>query len=161
MDIPSKVVKMSKYERLARMMKIMILIRARRKLNRFDLAEECEVSVRTIQRDINSLNHAGVPVFWSDNGYEIMPDFFLPPMNLCLEEVFHLAIAAKASCEGMGGSHQRKIESALSKIVAGLSEEMRDRLEVAMDIAASSGKRYSQILDELDEYIPEFSGALC
>ena len=144
---------MSKYERLARMMKIMILIRARKKLCRRDLAEECEVSVRTIQRDINSLSYAGVPIFWTEDGYEIMPDFFLPPMNLSLEEVFYLVIAAKASCEGKGESHRRKIESALSKIIAILSDETRDQLEAAMDVAVSEGKKFSQLLDEVDEYI--------
>jgi predicted DNA-binding transcriptional regulator YafY len=143
------------------MLKIMILIKARRSQGRMELATECEVSVRTIQRDINSLNYAGVPVIWSDNGYEIMPDFFLPPLNLCLEEAFYLAIAVKASCEGMEESHQRKIESALSKIVAGLPDETRELLEVAIDMATSSGKKYSQILCELDAYGPEFSEALC
>ena len=140
---------MSKYERLARMMKIMILIKARRNLNRRDLAEECEVSVRTIQRDINSLSYAGVPIFWAEDGYEIMPDFFLPPVNLNLEEALYLAIAAKASCEGKGESYQRKVESALSKIVASLPSEVQGQVSATMSIATSEGKSYSQILAEL------------
>jgi predicted DNA-binding transcriptional regulator YafY len=131
------------------MMKIMILIKARRNLNRGDLAQECEVSVRTIQRDINSLSYAGVPIFWAEDGYEIMPDFFLPPVNLNLEEALYLAIAAKASCEGKGESCQRKVESALSKIVASLPSEVQGQVSATMSIATSEGKSYSQILAEL------------
>jgi len=146
---------MSKYERLARMMKIMILIKARRNLNRRDLAEECEVSVRTIQRDINSLGYAGVPILWAEGGYEIMPGFFLPPVNLNLEEALYLAIAAKASCEGKGESFQRKVESALSKIVASLSNEVQEQVKAAMDTAVSEGKTYSRMLDEIEDLVPD------
>ncbi len=145
---------MSKYERLARMIKIMILIKARKKLKRRDLAEECEVSVRTIQRDLNSLCCAGVPVLWAEGGYEIMPGFFLPPVNLNLEEALYLAIAAKASCEGKRESCQRKVESALSKIVASLSNEMQEQVEAAMDMAVSEGKTYSRMLDEIEDLVP-------
>jgi len=134
------------------MMRIMILIKARGKLNRTDLANECEVSVRTIQRDINSLNYAGVPIYWSGNQYEIIPDFFLPPLNLSLEEVLHLVIAAMASCESEAGeSHQRNIESALSKIIASLSSEVRHQVNTVMDMADSKGKSYSQMMDEIEK----------
>jgi predicted DNA-binding transcriptional regulator YafY len=146
---------MSKYERLARMMKIMILIKAQTKPNRRDLAKECEVSVRTIQRDINSLSYAGVPVFWAEGGYEIMPDFFLSPVNLSLEEALYLVIAAMASCESKGESYKRNMEFALSKIIASLPSEVRDQVKAAMDIATSEGKSYSQILDEIEDLVPD------
>ena len=90
---------MSKYERLARLIRIVTLIRSHRNLDRRYLAEKCGVSIRTIQRDINTLCYAGVPIFWFDDGYKIMPDFFLPPLNLTLEEVFCLAVIA--ACFGM------------------------------------------------------------
>ncbi len=124
---------MSKHERLARLMKIMILIKSQSNLHRRDLATKCEVSVRTIQRDIDTLSYAGVPVFWSENGYEIMPDFFLPPVNLSLEEVFHLVVAIKAFSEDKGKSQQRMIESAISKIIARLPNETRYRLRAILD----------------------------
>jgi len=124
---------MSKYERLARLMKIMTLIRAQRNLHRRDLATKCEVSIRTIQRDLDTLCYAGVPVFWADDGYEIMPDYFMPPMNLSLEEALHLIIATKAFSKDKEQDHQKTIESAISKIIARLPEEMRYRLEELMD----------------------------
>ncbi|MBD3183889.1 HTH domain-containing protein [Candidatus Poribacteria bacterium] len=126
-------VKMSKHERLARLMKIMTLIKAQRNLHRKDLARKCEVSVRTIQRDIDTLSYAGVPVFWADEGYEIMPDFFLPPMNLSFEEAFHLVLAAEAFSEDIDKSKRQTIETAISKIIARLPNETRYRLEEILD----------------------------
>jgi predicted DNA-binding transcriptional regulator YafY len=129
----------SKYERLSRLLKIMTFIKAQRNLRRSDLAKKCEVSVRTIQRDIDSLVYAGVPIFWSKDGYEIMPDFFMPPVNLSLEEAFHLVVATRAF-RGQGESQQRAIESAVSKVIARLPDETRCRLDQILDepIDASS-----------------------
>jgi len=124
---------MSKYERLSRLFKIMTFIKAQRNLSRSDLARKCEVCVRTIQRDIDSLVCAGVPIFWSKDGYEIMPDFFMPPVNLSLEEAFHLVVATRAFSSGQGESQQRAIESAVSKVIARLPDETRCRLDQILD----------------------------
>lgn len=148
--------KMSKYERFARLVKIMTLIGTRRNLNRERLAELCEVSVRTMQRDINTLCYAGVPIFWSsDRGYGIMPDFFLPPVNLSLEEAFCLVIAAETFSKYKGGSHRGAIQSAISKIVLGLPDETRHRLDAALDTARPGGKELGQLPDETNEHAPE------
>lgn len=124
---------MSKYERLSRLLKIMTYIKAQRNLHRSDLASKCEVSIRTIQRDIDSLIYAGVPIFWSKNGYEIMPDFFMPPMNLSLEEALQLVVASKAFAKDKEKSQQQMIESAVSKIIARLPNETRYRLDELLD----------------------------
>jgi len=146
---------MSKYERLARLMKITTLINARRHLSRADLAESCEVSVRTIQRDINSLCYAGVPISWASNsGYGIMPGFFLPPTNLTLEEVFYLVTIARAFSEDKGDIQRRTIESAISKIIARIPDQIRRRLEVALDTGRLEGEEFGQLVDAINAHIP-------
>ena len=132
---------MSKHERLARLIRIMTLVKAQRNLHRKDLARKCEVSVRTIQRDIDTLSYAGIPIFWSDDGYEIMPDFFMPPVNLSLEEAFHLVIATKAFSQNREESEKKALESAMAKIIARLPSGTRYRLE--------------EILENSDEEEPE------
>ena len=122
---------MSKYERLARLLKIITLVKANRRLTRSDLARLCEVdSVRTIQRDINSLAIAEVPIFWSGDGYEIMPNFFLPPLALSVEEALSLVLSASAYSEGEGNFHETSIESAVSKIISTLPESTRKLVEL-------------------------------
>ena len=122
---------MSKYERLARLLKIITLVKANPRLTRSDLARLCEVdSVRTIQRDINSLAIAEVPIYWSGKGYEIMPNFFLPPLALSMEEALSLVLSARAYSEGEGKFHESTTESAMSKIIATLPKATRKVLKL-------------------------------
>jgi len=150
---------MSKYERLARMLKIITLVKANPKLSRTELARLCEVdSVRTIQRDINSLALADIPIYWSGDGYEIMPNFFLPSMALTIDEALSLVLSAKTYCEGEGQFHKSSIESAISKILTTLPERAKELLETgsskisvesrkAPDTKGSIGKLYQAILE--------------
>ena len=150
---------MSKYERLARLLKIITLVKANNSLTRSDLARLCEVdSVRTIQRDIKSLAIAEVPIFWSGNGYEIMPNFFLPPLALNMEEALSLVLSASAYSQGEGNFHKDSIESAISKIIAtlpettrGLVEEDSSKISIesrkASDVGGLINKIYQAILN--------------
>lgn len=139
---------MSKYERLSRLMQIVNLIRSHSKTNRPFLAEKLGVGVRTIQRDINSLCYSGVPIFWYDGGYEIVKGYFMPPINLDLDEALHLVLAAREYAEKYGEPRQKPVESAVSKIIARLSDETRNDLEVAMDNADSEKENTLQLLSE-------------
>ncbi len=62
---------------------------SRRPLSAARLAEEFEVSKRTIERDIQSLQLAGVPIYADrgvSGGYSILREHSLPPLNLTVPE---------------------------------------------------------------------------
>ena len=62
---------------------------SRRPLSASRLSEEFEVSKRTIERDIQSLQLAGVPIYADDGvtgGYSILREHSLPPLNLTVPE---------------------------------------------------------------------------
>src|SRR5690348_12310671 len=49
--------------RASRLMSILLVLQARGRVSAPDLATECEVSVRTIYRDVEALAAAGIPVY--------------------------------------------------------------------------------------------------
>lgn len=74
---------------------------SRRPLSAARLSEEFEVSKRTIERDIQSLQLAGVPIYADhgvSGGYSILREHSLPPLNLTVPE----SLAVLAVLAGLG-----------------------------------------------------------
>jgi predicted DNA-binding transcriptional regulator YafY len=122
---------MSKYDRL---LYILNLLRSRRTLNAAKLAEECQVTERSIYRDITSLSEANVPIYY-DNGYKLASNNFLPPLNFTCEEYSCLRLALESSPLARTGDKGDLLKQVCAKIDAGLSEATRDRRKTAPDVA--------------------------
>jgi len=111
--------------RLWRTLKIFTLIEGRPGIGAAELAERCEVSLRTVYRDINLLRLAGIPIY-HDKGYRVSEGFFLPPVQLDLNEVLSLAMGAEILSRQKGTPFQRGVESAMEKIYAVIPSGLRD-----------------------------------
>lgn len=144
---------MSKYERMSRLMQIVNTIRIHRNLNRIFLAEKFSVTVRTIQRDINSLCYAGVPIFWNGDGYEIMDGYYMPPTNLSLEEALELVSAVRNHAAEQTEPQRQAIESAISKIMARLPDKTLDDVRAAMNEASQKEEHALLPLSVDDGYV--------
>jgi len=119
------------YSRIHRLLKILMLIQGETGWTSQRLGLECGVTERTIFRDLKMLEGAGIPYFYDERtrGYSIRRDFFLPPVQLTLEE--SLALAALA--EHVGGQEQVPFTSAaaraISKVRGLLPAALRQELE--------------------------------
>ena len=103
---------MSRHKQMGRILRIAALIHTNpRRFTRRRLAERCGVSLRTIQRDIEELNATGIRIDARPGGYEIISEYFLPPVNLTLEEA--LALVAN-SYYGIGKDRCRNYQRILS-----------------------------------------------
>lgn len=109
------------------------------------LAQECGVKERTIFRDLNDLSAAGIPQFYDPaaKSYAIRRDFFMPPVQLSIDE----ALALVALAERVGKDEQipmlKPAGKAISKIRAILPAKIRDELapldnKLAIKLSASS-----------------------
>ncbi|MCJ7457714.1 MAG: transcriptional regulator [candidate division Zixibacteria bacterium] len=115
---------MSKYDRLLHLLN---LLRSRHNLKASDLARECEVTERTIYRDIMSLSSANIPIYF-DDGYKLLTDAFLPPLNFSLEEYLLLKLGLNSSPMSVNTPLGKSAKRVLAKIDASLSPEVKNRL---------------------------------
>ena len=133
------------YSRIHRLLKILTLIQGSKGWTPKRLAVECATTERTIYRDMKMLEGAGIPYFYDDDAkcYSIHRDFFLPPVQLTLDEALSLAALA----EHVGGSEQvpfmTAASRAINKVRGRLPAAIRAELEkieshVAIKLAAAS-----------------------
>lgn len=118
------------YSRIHRLLKILTLIQAEKGWTADRLARECGVTVRTIYRDMKMLEGAGIPYFYDETnpGYAVRRDFFLPSVQLTLDESLSLIALAKH----IGGKEQipltRAAGKAIAKVRSVLPPELREQL---------------------------------
>lgn len=118
---------MAKSERL---LLILNLLRSRRSLRASDLANKCEVSERTIYRDIRALSEATVPIYF-DRGYKLLGDAFLPPLNFTLDELLTLYVGLNSEPVQSVDSLRRSGKQALAKLESLIPESIRADYENA------------------------------
>src|SRR5579859_4884415 len=85
---------MSKSHRLFDLMQV--LRRHRQPVAGAELAREAGVSLRTIRRDVASLQAIGAEIEGEPGvGYVLKPSFLLPPLMFSQEEIYTLALGAQ------------------------------------------------------------------
>src|SRR5436190_16281580 len=132
-DIPSwQVVDVNRTDRLYAIVEVLRATAPRARAAR-DLADRFEVSVRTIERDISSLQQSGVPIWATPGpggGYTVDPSMTLPPLNFTADEATAIAVALAFSGPIPFADAAR---DALRKVVSAMSTAHR---ESARDLVA-------------------------
>lgn len=115
------------YSRIHRLLKILLLIQGQKGWTAQSLAEDCGVTPRTIFRDMEMLEGAGVPYFFDPEtkGYQLRGDFFMRPLELTLDESLALIVLS----EHIGGDEQVPFTRAASTAVAKIRGQLPDRLQ--------------------------------
>jgi len=105
--------------RADRLLLLLEKLRGRRISTADALAEDLEVSARTVYRDIDALIGAGVPVRGERGvGYTLDPGYYLPPLNLTQEEAETLALGAQILPSWSDAAVSAQAAAALAKIRA-------------------------------------------
>jgi len=84
--------------KLHRLLAITMLLLNRRRLSGQELADRFEVSLRTIYRDLEMINGAGIPVVsytGADGGYEIMDQYRIDKQMVTMDELHSIVTALK------------------------------------------------------------------
>lgn len=112
--------------RADRLFQIVLCLRRRRAVTAEQMAEELEVSARTIYRDIRDLMASGVPVDGEAGvGYRLRPGFDLPPLMFNADELQALRLGAEIVRGWADADLARAARTALERIEAVLPEKLR------------------------------------
>lgn len=116
--------------RLSRITSILIHLQSKSIITAQELADRFEVSLRTIYRDIRTLEEAGVPI-GSENGigYFLVKGYNLPPVVFTEEEANSLIVSEKFIQNQGDSSLINDFNSALIKIKAVLKSQQKEKLE--------------------------------
>ncbi len=148
---------MTKYERLLFLTNV---LRTRKNLNAAALAKECEVTERTIYRDIVALSAANLPIYY-DRGYKFLTGNFMPPLNFTLQEFLTLREALNASPLRRIPDRKSALRGIEAKIEAALSanvlEERRSSggASMLLERARPEDPFHSRIFSEIEKAIRE------
>ena len=115
--------------RLDRLAGILVKLQSNKTLTAQELSRAFGVCVRTVYRDIRSLETAGIPIgAEAGKGYFLAEGYCLPPVSLTPEEASALLIASKLAVHMTDASTAQNIRSAVSKIRAVLKDDVKDYL---------------------------------
>lgn len=117
------------------------------------LAEEFEVSPRTIMRDLESLDQAGIPIqsfYGAEGGYQIMDSFVLEKQVATSHEYDWIVTALKGMVSAYAG---KSLKQALEKVQS-ISHTSDIAVSVDLSAASEDGKINKQLM-LLEEAIRE------
>jgi predicted DNA-binding transcriptional regulator YafY len=115
--------------RADRLFQIIQLLRRKRVLTAAALAEDLEVSERTVYRDIHDLVRSGVPIEGEAGvGYMLRRGFDLPPLMFSEVEIEAMVLGARVVTSWGDAALAKAAGEALARVEAALPDRLQARL---------------------------------
>ena len=115
-------------KRLHRLTALLVKLQSSKTLEIKKIADEYEVSERTIYRDLKALEEAGVPIGYEPGeGYFLLEGYRLPPVHLSVEEGYALITAQAIINQNKDASLVSTFARAVEKITAVLRTHDKDK----------------------------------
>jgi predicted DNA-binding transcriptional regulator YafY len=126
------------------------------------LAQELGISLRTLYRDIASLQEQGASITGEAGmGYVLKPGFMLPPLMFSEEEIEALVLGSRWVTTQKYERLAVAAKQALHKIAAVLPEDLRTSLDTnTLLIGPSESKRESKSAPDFDTALPLLRSAM-
>lgn len=116
--------------RLARLTSLVTQLQSKRIVTAREMAEKHNVSIRTIYRDIRTLEQSGIPVYMEEGkGYSVMEGYSLPPIMFSEEEALALITVEKLISQNSDESLSNSYSAAVMKIKSVLKSKQKKKTE--------------------------------
>ncbi|MEM6316839.1 MAG: YafY family protein [Bacteroidota bacterium] len=144
--------------RLARLTAILLQLQTKKLVTAPELAEKYDVSVRTIYRDIRTLERSGVPIVTEEGkGYTLIEGYHLPPVSFTETEANALITAEQLIARNKDTSLIAAYQKAMEKIKAVLRYSEKDK---AVLLAERVVFRNNQTNDQTSNHLSQLQVAL-
>jgi predicted DNA-binding transcriptional regulator YafY len=116
--------------RIDRISAILIHLQSRKVVKAQDIAARFGISLRTVYRDIRTLEQAGIPLIGEAGlGYSLVEGYRLPPIMFSPEEALAFLTAEKLVAQLTDGPNAENYSSAMYKVKAVLDQDKKDMLQ--------------------------------
>lgn len=116
--------------RIDRLFGISTMLQSNRFTSAEKISEKFNISLRTVYRDLKSLNEQGIPIcFAPQKGYYLVNGYFLPPISFNLEEANALILVEHLLNAFSDKSIQNHYQSALQKVKSVLKTSQKEKIE--------------------------------
>lgn len=150
--------------RFDRIVAILIQLQSRKVVKAKDLADRFGVTLRTIYRDIKTLDQAGVPILGeAGTGYSIMEGYRLPPVMFTPEEASSFVAAEKLMekfTDQVMSAHFAQAMYKIKSVLRNDEKNMVASLESQIDITTNL-YGFNKNLPHALQYIMESMAAQC
>ena len=117
--------------RLSRLTAILTQLQSKRLLTAREMADKHGVSIRTIYRDIRTLENSGIPIITEEGrGYSLMEGFNLPPVMFTENEANALITAEQLVLKNKDISFVEHYKKAITKIKSTLQYTQKDKVDL-------------------------------
>lgn len=125
---------MEEKPRLSRLTAIIIQLQSKKLITARYLAEKHNVSIRTIYRDISTLEKSGVPIITEEGkGYSLVEGYQLPPVRFTEDEANALITAEQLVLKNKDKSFSDNYSNAIVKIKAVLKYSQKGKADLLGD----------------------------
>jgi predicted DNA-binding transcriptional regulator YafY len=137
---------MPRADRLLRL--IQVLRRRRQPVSARQLADELEISVRSVYRDVQTLRAEGATIDGEPGvGYLLRPGFMLPPLMFTDEELEALLLGLRLTAEHADEALGRAAAEVVAKLRAVLPKDLRTLLDETGLLAGPALQRPQESVD--------------
>lgn len=121
----------SDIKRLSRLVAILTQLQTRKLITASELSEKFGVSVRTIYRDVRTLEASGVPIVTEEGkGYALLDGYRLPPVMFSEQEANALITAGQWIQQNKDRSFVETYSEAIAKVKAVLRPPVKEKADL-------------------------------